>query len=332
MNRTSAQTVPPVIGACSLLFAVACIAATPQPVVTATYDVAEFLQTARPDDQPNPPVRPIDPDAPIGNDTQLPSRTEARQQFIKFVCETIDPESWKPGHVPVAAIAIEGDKMTVTQTKDNQRDLANILGQLRGDGSEKLQSTFNQCRLADRKLEKTTLFEAVQSVARETKIPIEVDWRSFGNVVLFADSPVTVDLKRPTAPRAIRGIFFAAAGYTFPIQINATPKAISVAYDDSDAKQNQTRVIDLRTLHARASGLDTAKPFTRAQALAALIDRIKREVPDLTNVKDMDGWIVVNSRGSAQLALVEFLDELDAKAVAQAATPTATNEPAEKIP
>jgi len=105
-----------------------------------------------------------------------------------------------------------------------------------------------------------------------------------------------------------------------PIQINATPKAISVAYDDSDAKQNQTRVIDLRALHARASGLDATKPFTRAEALAALIERIKREVPDLTNVKDMNGWIVVvNARGPAQLALVEFLDEIDAKAVAEAA-------------
>jgi hypothetical protein len=292
--------------------------APPEAVQTVTYDVAELLQTARPDDQPNPKILPIDPDAPIGYDTQLPSQTESRQAFIQLVCETIDPRSWEAGHVPPAAIAIDGDKMTLSQTRANQRAIANLIQQLRGDGSQKIKTAFDQFRLPDTRFDKTTLFEAIQAIGKETKIPIEVDWRSFGNVVIFAESQVTVDLKRPTAPRAIRAIFTSAAGYTFPIWISATPKAIKVSYDNADPKEVLTRFFDVHPLPARVCGLDPDKPFTRAQALVALVDRIKKEVPDIKEVRDMNGWLIIKAASPIQLQVAEFLDELDSKAIAEA--------------
>lgn len=290
-----------------------------EPVATVTYDIAEFLQSARPDDQPNPKIAPIDPDAPIGSDSEVTSQTEVRQQFIKLICQTIDPRSWQPDYMPATSISIDGQRMIVSQTKENHRAIANLLQQLHGTGAEKVQAAFNQFRLANCKFEKTELFLAVQSIAKETKIPIEVDWRSFANVVVFVDSPTTVDLKTPTAPRAIRALFNAAAGYTFPISINATPKAITVSYDHSNPKLISSRIFDVRSLPARVSGLDPAKPFTRAEALGALVDRIKKEIPDIKEVREAGGGLIVTAPPPIQLRVIEFLDDLDAQAIVQAA-------------
>src|SRR5258706_4685911 len=320
MNRSCLVTIPTIL--CLCVLTAPCHAAPkapPEAVQSMTYDVAELLQTARPDNQPNPKILPIDPDAPIGYDTQLPSQTESRQAFIKLVCETIDPRSWDPGHVPLVAIAIDGDKMVVSQTIENQRHIANLLSQLHGDGSQQIKTRFDQFRLADTRFDKTTLFEAIQSIANETKIPIEVDWRSFGNVVIFAESQVTIDLKRPTAPRAIRAIFTSAAGYTFPIWIDATPKAIKVSYDSADPKRVLTRFFDVHPHPARVCGLDPDKPFTRAQALVALVDRIKKEVPGIKEIRDMNGWFIITAASPIQLQVAEFLGELDAQAIAKAA-------------
>jgi hypothetical protein len=321
MNRSCPATIPAILWLSVL--AAPCHAAPkapPETVQTVTYNVAEFLQTARPDDQPNPKILPIDPNAPIGYDTQLPSQTESRQQFIKFICETVDPRSWKEAdHVPPAAIAIDGDKMVVTQTKVNQRGIANILKQLHDDGSQKLKTPFDQFRLADTKFDKITIFEAIQSIAKETKTPIQVDWRSFGNVLIFVDTQVTVDLKRPTALRAIRATFASAAGYTFPIWIGATPKAITVSYDNADPKELLTRFFDVHPFPARVCGLDPGKPYTRAQALVALVDRIKKEVPDIKEIRDLNGWLIIKATSPIQLQVVELLDELDAKAITEGA-------------
>src|SRR4051812_3149625 len=118
MNRSHTATILSIGWLC---FLVAPCHAAPKdaagPLTTVTYNVAEFLQTARPDNQPNPKIVPIDPDTPIGDDTQLPSQTEARQQFIKLICESIDPQSWTPDHVPTAKISIDGQRMIVSQTK-----------------------------------------------------------------------------------------------------------------------------------------------------------------------------------------------------------------------
>src|SRR6266566_2519706 len=117
MNRSCLATILTIVWLCVL--AAPCHGAPkapPEAVQTVTYNVAEFLQTARPDDKPNPKILPIDPNAPIRYDTQLPSQTESRQAFIKLVCDTIDPRSWEAGHVPAAAVAIDGDKMVVSQT------------------------------------------------------------------------------------------------------------------------------------------------------------------------------------------------------------------------
>src|SRR5258706_5601571 len=164
MNRSCLATILTITWTCALAPCQGAPKNALDPVQTMTYDVAEFLQTARPDDQPNPKILPIDPNAPIGYDTQLPTQTESRQQFIKFVCETVDPRSWKPDHVPPAAIAIDGDKMVVTQTKTNQRGIANLFKQLHDDGSQKIKTPFDQFRLADTKFDKTTIFEAIQSI------------------------------------------------------------------------------------------------------------------------------------------------------------------------
>ena len=135
------------------------------------------------------------------------------------------------------------------------------------------------------------------------------------------DSPVSVDLQRPTAPRAIRALFTSAAGYTFPLLIDATPKAIKISCDNADPRQALMRFFDVHPLPARVCGLDPNQPFTRAQALVALVERIKKEVPDIKEIRHMNGWLTIKATLPVQLHVVELLDDLDAKAIAQAAPP-----------
>lgn len=290
----------------------------PEPVESATYDVAFFLDRARPDDKPNPKVGPHDPDAPIGPETQLLSRTEARAKMIKLVQQTIDPESWKPGHVPPAAISIDGDKMVVTQTVGNLRGIANLLQQLHGDGSEKVLAVFNATRLPVVKFDKTPIAQVVQAIAAQSKVPIAVDWPSFMIAPLAADSPVTIEVKQATVGRAIRSVFNSAAGFSLLLRIDATPKGMRVSFDTTQPTELVTRVYDLQPLPARTCGLIPKTPFTRAQAISALVDRIEKEVLHSKRYRQLNGQIIVTTAARIHLQLVSYLDDLDAKAIAEA--------------
>jgi hypothetical protein len=293
---------------------------------TATYDLTGNFKDPRPEDQPNPKIGPVDPNAPIGQSTQKPTLAEMHAGYIKFICEVVDPPSWKPGHVPLGTVVIDGDKLVVSQTAENQRLIANLFKQLKPqyDGTEaaaqKLYHAFNETRLEKTKFDATPLAEAVQAIAKQVKIPIEVDWQSFRKAAILADSPVTVEFDKPTGSRSMRRIFSAAAGYTLPIYITTTAKTVKVSYDDIKPKAELSRLIDVSTLPARACGLDPKTPFTRVQALDALVARIKQEVPTIKDVHRARGdapYIIVGGFAPDQLRVTEFMDEIDDQAIAQ---------------
>jgi hypothetical protein len=103
-------------------------------------------------------------------------------------------------------------------------------------------------------------------------------------------------------------------GNDLPIRIDATPKAIRIAFDDARPPDVVTRVYNLQPLPARISGLDPKRAYTRAEALTALVKQIEREVTHSTRIREVDGQIVVTAPASAQEALVRFLDEREEEA------------------
>jgi hypothetical protein len=295
------------------------------PTVTATYDVTEFLKRSRPDD--SPPAKPptILPDGPIGQNTLLPTRTEAKERLIALVRETIDPKSWQAGHLPAASIAIEGDKMIVSQTVENQKWIAELLRQVHGDGSEKLQAQYDSHRTATTKFDKTPLAQAIAEAGKAANIAIEVDWSSFKAIPLTAETPATIDLRYATPAQAVRALFNSAAEVDIGLNIRAFPQEIRIAFDDTPVGENVPGVYDVRSILARASGANLKRPITRDQALIALSDRIKKEVPGITSLKDVDGVFIINARPGVQLQVWKFLDEADAQAVAAIDAPLETH-------
>jgi hypothetical protein len=297
------------------------VAAVDAPLQTITYDIAPLLQNPRPDDQPNPPLGPVDPNAPIGNYTQKPSRSEARENFIKFIRdEATDARLWQSDHVPPGSLAIDGDKLVVNAPKEHQRMVANLLKQLNqgSNGSNKLSWDFGLLRVGKLKFEKMTLADAVATLSKETKTPIEVDWKSFERVALLPESPVTLTLNKPTAYAAIRAVFTSAAGYTFPMNAYATPKSIKVTFDKQKPTDKLSQMFDIRALPARASGLDVTKPFTREEAINALAERVKKDVPHIESIHgDKPGIIIVNGNAQVMQQVREYLDDLDAKTMAE---------------
>jgi hypothetical protein len=197
--------------------------------------------------------------------------------------------------------------------------VANLFKQLAegSDGSNKLGWDFGLLRVRKLKFEKTTLSEAIATLSKETRTPIEVDWKSFENVALLPESPVTLTLNKPTAYAAIRAVFTSAAGYTFPMNTYATPKSIKVSFDKQKPAAKLSQMYDIRALPARASGLDVSKPFTRAEAIAALAERVKKEVPNIESVRsERFGIIMVdNATATVQQKVREYLDNLDAKTI-----------------
>lgn len=292
--------------------------------VTATYDIAEFLKRSRPDDAPFPKVPTILPDGPIGPNTLLPTRTEAKERLIALVRETIDPTSWQAGHIPPTSIAIEGDKMIVSQTGENQKMIVELLRQLHGDGSEKLQAQYDSHRAATTKFDKIPLAQAIAEVGKAASIEIEVEWNSFKAIPLAPDAPATIDLRYATPARAVRALFDSAAGVDIGLWIRAFPTKIRITFDNSPAGEFVPGVYDVRYILVRASGANLKRPITRDQALIALSDRIKNEVPGITNLKDVDGQFIINARPGVQLQVWKFLDEIDAQAVAAINVPVET--------
>jgi hypothetical protein len=277
-----------------------------------TYDVADLIATARPDNQPDPTAAPLPPDAPIG--AQSHTRTEARREFVHIIRESVDPKSWEPDRVPPAVITFIGDKLKVIQSPGNQRAVANLISQLRGDGSEKLQAALEMTRLPRVKFDNTPLARAVQAVSAAANVSVEVDWASFGRISLAPEALASVDLVDPTAARAIRALFDAAAGRDLPLHLDATPKVIRIALDPPSAQEIVTRVYNLQAMPGRACGLDPKKPFTRAQALAALVARINDDAHE-QRLREVNGMIIMTASLDAHHRVAMFLDQLDAQAI-----------------
>ena len=104
------------------------------------------------------------------------------------------------------------------------------------------------------------------------------------------------------------------------MMIYDTPqKTIKVVFDPVKPTVRESMGFDVRALPARACGLDVKKPFTRAQVLDALAERIKKEVPGVESTKDnLVGMIIVNASAAVEQQVREFLDDLDAKTIAEA--------------
>jgi hypothetical protein len=67
-----------------------------------------------------------------------------------------------------------------------------LLGQLKGDGSEKLQHAFDHTRLGKSKFTGAPLTKVIESISKEVKVQIEVDWRSFHETPVTATSLATI--------------------------------------------------------------------------------------------------------------------------------------------
>jgi hypothetical protein len=200
----------------------------------------------------------------------------------------------------------------------NQRGIANLFQQLRGDSSERLQAIFEARRSPRFKFDRIPLAHAIQAIANASEVPIEVNWSSFEKVSVTPDSPVTVDVKNAAPGRAVRALITFAGGRPVPLEIRATAREIEIACDDDTAPGEVTRVYNLQTLPARASGLDPTKPYTRAQALAALLGKIQ-DVLHSKALREVNGKVIVTAPVSIHLQITTLLDDLDSSAVAAAA-------------
>src|SRR5206468_9336763 len=66
-----------------------------------------------------------------GNAEKTLTRQELVDQIVKLSEETVDPNSWRDNGGQVGAIKELSGQLIVTQTADNQRQLINLLEQLR---------------------------------------------------------------------------------------------------------------------------------------------------------------------------------------------------------
>jgi hypothetical protein len=163
------------------------------------------------------------------------------------------------------------------------------------------------------KFDRIPLAHAIQAIANASEVPIKVNWPSLERVSVTPDSPVTVDVRNAAPGRAVRALIASAAGRPVPLEIRATAREIEIACDDEAAPGELTRVYNLQTLPARASGLDPTKPYTRAQALAALMGKIQ-DVLHSKALREVNGKVIITATVSTHLRITRLLDDLDASA------------------
>jgi hypothetical protein len=281
----------------------------PEPLKTVTYDVAEFVTGARPDDQPDPSPAVLTADMPIGSPPSL-NRTQAREHFVSFMKETIDPRSWQP--TGPGSIALEGDRLVVNQTAANHRAIANLFRQLREAPDERklLESFVSAPRLPQgTRFDHTEFATAVAAIGKAASVPIEVEYDSLARSNVEFDTPVTADVSGQTPAAALRTLVRAASGLRPHVQISAARKSITLAIDAPKEGQKQSRGFDIRRLPARSSGLDFAKPHPRKEVVDALIQRVEKEF-NLKGVHE-SGLLIASGPAKTLAELGRYLNDLE---------------------
>jgi hypothetical protein len=296
-------------------------------MTTATYDLSDLIDPARPDDQPDPTPAKLTADMPIG--AIHPSRSEARKGLMEIIRESIDPQTWEPKGP--ARITVDGNRFVISQTPYNQRMIAEMLRQLRESETPgaRLLNRFNTApRLpGGTRFAQARLADAVDAVAKAVKIPVEVNYKSLLEVGIAFDTPVTVDISGQTPAHAIRSIFRSAAAgnANLPITFDATAKTVTLSLDKRTwaaindpvaSRQTVSRAYDIRHLPARAAGLDPATAHPRQELVDALLDRARKEF-DHISISEKGGVLIVTAPETKADEFVGYLDDLDAQAMAK---------------
>jgi hypothetical protein len=306
-------------------------AAAAAAVTSVTYDLSDLINPARPDDQPDPTPARLAADAPIGGIHS--SRSESRKSLVAVIRESVDPQSWDPQGP--ARLTLDGNRFVIAQTAYNHRMIVKMLRQLRESDQPgaKLLSRFNAAlRLPDgTRFERARLADAVAAVAKLVKIPVEINYKSLLKVGIAFDTPVTADISLQTPAHAIRTLFRSAAAgnVDLPVAFDATAKTVTLSLDArtwaalSDpvaSRQTVSRAYDIRDLPARAAGLDPATAHPRQEVIDALVDRIRKEF-DPISVSEKYGLLIVTAPRATAEEFVQYLDDLDAQAVAKPKAP-----------
>jgi hypothetical protein len=274
--------------ACLLILCqAAAFAADPPPraekaIVTRRYDDAALQTNARPDDRPDPADRPLAPDDRIGLRTS--TAAEQRASLVKLVRETIDPKSWRAAGGSFD-IAVDGNELVVTQTAENHAAIASMLGQLKGDESDRAWHQFEAAVVPKLALRNAPLADALAEVSRAADLPVEVKWEKFRNAGLTPQAPVSLAAVRCRAPVALHAILRAAGvGPDAAIELRYTAKSVVVAPDPRSAKalRPNSCMINLQYLTARAAGLPAEPKPTRAAVIAAVLKRLAADFPTVT--------------------------------------------------
>lgn len=284
-----------------------------------TYVVSDLYMSARPDDQPDPNPSRLGPDDPISRPSE--TRSEAQQSIIKLFRDTIDPRSWEKPYDRATDIVYRDGDLVITQTPANHRQIMSILRQLRENPEgNKLASHFGATRLPGKRFDDARLATVIEWVATESKIRIDVNWREFQAAGIGPDSPVTLDLTKPLAERAIRAAFAAAApGRDVPFNIIPRPPTMLLKYDaKAKPTDNSSSAYDIHVLPARTAGLDPGKTYPRAEVVGALIKRVENATKT-TGVRESNGLLIVNGKRPVQTEVRKFLDRLDAEAMEESA-------------
>jgi hypothetical protein len=292
---------------------------TPADWVTRSYDVADLIRPA-PDTPAVDPPKTLSADMPIG--VPPPSRTDPREALVKFFREVIEPKSWQPAGT--GTLSIKDDTLIVTQTVQNQREIARILGELRDNGTRPVWDALKRRMPAGTRFDKTEFAQAVAAVAKVANVPIKVDYGSLAKFNVEFDTPVTADVSGMTGDRAVRTLIRAAANLEVPVRFDATPDTAKVALDRTPDDTQISAAFDVRQLPARVAGLDPTKAYPREQILDALVERVKKEF-NLKDVRaDKSGLLIIGAPHKTQLQLRRFFEDLEPPL---AATPDKPSQP-----
>jgi hypothetical protein len=293
-----------------VLMAVPAFAAEPppegKPIVTRRYDVADLLTGGRPDDKSDPADRPLGPDDLIGLKSSTVS--ESRASLVKLFREAIEPKSWREAG-GWFDISLDRNELVVTQTAENQAQVASIVRQLKGDASDRVYHKFDAAVVPKLALRDATLSDALAEVARASGVKVEVDWAKFRTAGLTGETRVTLAAERLRAPVAVRAIFRAAG-----MAADAAPEldytAEAVVVKPATATRPYSGMHSLQYLPARAAGLPAEPKPTRAAVLAAVVKRLAGEFPKLT-FKVTDAVVIFTATPAEHRRFQERLYDLE---------------------
>jgi hypothetical protein len=295
------------------MIALGAVAADPKPpelLKTVTYDITDFVSRARPDDQPDPTPTVLTPDMPIGSPSS-PTRTQTRENFIPFVREIIDPRSWEP--TGPGKIALDKDRLVVTQTAEIHRQIVRMFRQLRESPEEgKLLEAFkNAPRLArGTRFDRTEFDVAVKAIGKAANFPVEIDYDSLGKSNVEFDTPVTADVSGQTPAAALRGLVRTASQLEPPVVIGAARKSITLGIDTATDKDKMSRGFDIRRIPAGAANLDPSQPHPRKEIVDALIRRVEKDC-NLKGLRESSGMLIASGTGKALAEMGRYLNELE---------------------